>query len=499
MVAGFLLPVYATPYGIGSSPDSVVYIVGARSLVRGQGFGTPAIDGTVTPITHHAPFYSVLLAAGEFLGIEADQWARFLNGLLFAGSIFMLFLITRGFSQKNAATRYALILLTAGLFITSPILVEIFSMAWTEGLFIFLFLTSVYLLGDYLDHLSLRSLVLASLTGSLALLTRYAGVSMALAFALVILLFSRVTVRRRLRDALIFAGLSISPLVFWLLRNSLSAGTATSREFVFHPIGKPQIAQALTTLSSWLQIPAQASNLIKGLSLSILLIVLTWLLWRHRNRRLPGTIALLVAYVPVFWIFLVFSLSFLDANTPLDGRILSTVFVSALILIGYLILQAVELQGFGRFLSYGLIVLGLSILGLNLVKSAYYLEQARAGGIGFASLVWRDSELISHIDRYPREIAIYTNVPEPILLYTDRPVAALPKKMEIGKNQVNPAYQRELDEMMDKLADGQAVVVYFNTLRRSNLTEAAEIEKAAKIQMIGKKADGVIYGIPDLK
>ncbi len=99
-IAGFMSVMLATRWGVGASPDSVVYILGARHLAAGQDFSTYSENGELQAITHHAPFYSVMLAWLSSLGLDPLQGARWLNALLFAGNILLV-----GFYSAGAVPR----------------------------------------------------------------------------------------------------------------------------------------------------------------------------------------------------------------------------------------------------------------------------------------------------------------------------------------------------------------------------------------------------------
>src|SRR6187455_890822 len=51
--------------GVGVSPDSSEYVMGARNLLAGKGVGAIDADGEFHPLTHFPPLYMLLLAAGN--------------------------------------------------------------------------------------------------------------------------------------------------------------------------------------------------------------------------------------------------------------------------------------------------------------------------------------------------------------------------------------------------------------------------------------------------
>src|SRR5260221_2396099 len=64
----------ATPHGIGIYPDSVMYIMMARSLLQGQGWTMGGL-----PVELFPPLYPALLALGGMFGpdpVDAARWVQ---------------------------------------------------------------------------------------------------------------------------------------------------------------------------------------------------------------------------------------------------------------------------------------------------------------------------------------------------------------------------------------------------------------------------------------
>ena len=68
-----------TRWGVGLSPDSLVYVGAARSFAAGDGLMVPfgGVSGQASPMTHHAPMYSVLLSVSQIVGVDALIGGRF--------------------------------------------------------------------------------------------------------------------------------------------------------------------------------------------------------------------------------------------------------------------------------------------------------------------------------------------------------------------------------------------------------------------------------------
>src|SRR5215207_976448 len=199
---GLLL--HSARWGIGLSPDSVVYIGAARSLLAGAGFSLPAESALFSPITHYPPFYSSLLAVIAILGPDPLDAAIWLNVAVFGLNIFL-----SGSLLFSAFGSLPIAMIGSFLTLTAFPIVQVHTMAWSESLFILIELLSILLLLRYLKDPLKQILVLASAVAGLSLLCRYAGLALIASGMLVILFLSGREQREKLTDALVFAGIGV--------------------------------------------------------------------------------------------------------------------------------------------------------------------------------------------------------------------------------------------------------------------------------------------------
>jgi hypothetical protein len=506
---GFFSVLITTRWGVGASPDSVVYIFGARSLAAGQGFNTISESGEAQAITHHAPFYSVMLALIDFGGPDPLQGGRWLNALLFAGNILLVGLLLQELLPGERAKARLAPVIGAGLILFSAMLVEIHSMAWSESLFIFLTLSGFWALSRSIRDQSAGYLVGSAILVALAFLTRYIGVVLVATGGLSILLFSERSLRRKLAQGVLFGLISAGPMGLWLLRNSLAGGSATSRELIFHPINRQQLGLAATTLGSWFLIPESSPAPVKIIPyLLIGLVIAAVVIFRHRRaglqtsraRRvvlseLPVLVRILLVFIPLYLAFLLASLSFLDANTPLDSRIFSPIYVTGVILTLYFLTEG--LKGLRRpaVVRYALISLGLILMAALAARSLNYVQSSYANGIGFTNRWWRESSTLAALQNYPPGKVVYSNAPEALYLYTERIVRPMPKKYESANQRPNEDYEAELLAMKEQIQNRGGIIVYFDVVTRSTQPSAQEILEKLGLEVLEQTADGVIYGI----
>ncbi|MCA9935270.1 MAG: glycosyltransferase family 39 protein [Ardenticatenaceae bacterium] len=503
-LAGMIVLLIGTPWGIGLSPDSISYIGAAQNLLAGKGLTVPYGAALNGPMTHHAPFYSLVLALPGLLGLDPLASARWLNAFLFAANVLLMGMIIEYYGRRTSWTAAA-----AGLlFLTSVSMLTLHLMAWTEPLFQFLGILGLFFIAAYLDNGRWRYLILSAIFISLALLTRYAGITLVMTGGLAVLFWARPSWRKQLLPALTFGFLSVLPLLIWLLRNFSEAGTATNRDVAFHPLGMTQIRQAIDTFSSWLLIPLSAPLSIKtGVPVVLLGVLGTAVYLRFRERanprdrrfwagivtQTPTFLKILIIFIPVYLAFLAFSISFLDANTPLDNRILSPVFMAGLILLAFVVNTLLHHAHAPRRSEIVLAGIGIVFVGFQLLQSYTLLAQSYREGIGFNNRLWHDSQVLQQVRALPPDTPIYANSPEGVYIHTERPCYPIPKTINAASQQANDQFQAELQAMQQQLQAGNGVVIYFNSLNISSIPTAEALSAALSLQLSYQGSDGAIY------
>jgi hypothetical protein len=204
-------------------------------------------------------------------------------------------------------------------------------------------------------------------------------------------------------------------------------------------------------------------------------------------------VKLVIAYLFIYIAFLIFSISFVDANTPLDDRILSPVYVGVLILVLYGFGELIRLARGSRPIRYLLIgmIAVMSVAYLwpdsNLVKEGY--QQ----GLGFNNIGWLQSETLAQVSALPMDMVIFTNIPDAINLHTSHVAASLPRKMNLTTQQDNPSYQTEMAHVRELLANREAALVYFNLPIGGSFPKEDEVVQALQVCLLAQGADGNIY------
>lgn len=510
----------ATPAGAGLANDSVAYIAGARSILQGTGYSDIWLDSSLEAITHYPPLLSLTLAAIGALGMDPLRGARILNILLYGLNTALLGWLGWRMTKSRLAG-----LLLAALFALNASLLRLHVFALSEPLFLFLSLLS-FLFFDLAvesgqspntEHCSLNTAHWFLLTGflaGLACLTRYSGLALLATFLLSIFLL-HPTWRARIMKSVFFLAGALPPLAAWFIRNKLTAGNATNRIFQFHPItaenlqpGVYNFSQFLMPIEPWRQALVKAGA-VEGFLAVLGFVLLLWLTFRIWNVfRQPVSLSTSLPFATALYIFaylgaVLFSMSFFDASTKFQPRILAPVYVSLMVLsVGalkalttkYTKITKKTLLFFLRALTIACVG---AVFGLSIYDYRFTFYDLREAGQGYASWQWHDSVVMAELKRLPPGMAIYTNTPPAVYLVTGRASRVLPTPVDPVDNLPRGDYEQNVAQMRADLLAGRAVLALFDT---SNLEDAFGMQNVdvftAGLTMLQKAQGDSLYGKP---
>jgi 4-amino-4-deoxy-L-arabinose transferase-like glycosyltransferase len=489
-LVGLGLLLWATRWGIGTSPDSIAYIKAARD------FWAESVIVANPALIFRPPFYPMLLAAVSLVGMDPFITARWLNAILYAVNILLVGMIIRQYQPRSAW----LAILGALLMLFANPLLEIHAYAWSEPLFILLGYLGLLLLANYVEHEKKGYLLLAAVLLGLALLTRYAGVAFLATAALSLLLLGRQSWGRRLGTAVLFGLVAVLPLLLWLARHIGSDRLAGGRAFVFHPAGRGHFWQAVYTFSDWLQAPLVSPGFLRVALLvgvagaAVALLLHRFATPRRQHNVIPSIYKILLLLLPVYILFLLISISFLDAATPLDNRILSPLY-PALVMLGLYALEELFQQSQRwRAIQVSLVLLLVIFVGMSAVRNGRWIWQASQNGLGFSSLAWQQAELIAQIKMLPTDTLIFSNLPDAVYFLAERPANPLPRKRDATTQQINNQYEADLARMGRRVSQEEGVVVYFFALRGNPaLPLPQELTDTLLLHPLVETAEGIIF------
>lgn len=512
-LCGMMLVLLCTwPYGPGTSPDSVNYLSAARSLLAGQGYRYP--DGGV--FTHWPPLYPTLLAALEFVGIDALRGAAWANSLAFG-----LTILLSGWLLVRCAVSPAFVVIGVLAVVLSGPLLDAFVMVYSEPVFVLLTLVFLLSMTTYLRVKSAKALLLAALAAGLACLQRYVGATLVLTGCLLIGLGpSRIPLRRRCRDLVCFCLIAVGPIAVWFLRNYIhTGGIAGPREF-YSSAGQGidrALVAGMNVLSEWF-VPGSGSlqtkdvfhfhttqfvkwfgagslsSPVRVVGMAIVVLVAAIAVLRSRRTRGGSNPGVLTAIGPAA-VFVLTYFGFLTVYSmrvswdPFTGRHLTPIFIPIVLLLVAGMEETFGLLGrlVGR--SAGGKALGLAVCILWL---AYPLDIARThvchchaqGPGGYSTPQWKNSPTMEWLRNHPLPGRVYSNGPDAVYLMTGVPASLSPRYpwvlAEIGRREFasQPTYVVWLDN------------VYWSLLY---LYDLPELLSSYRMEEVAAFADGRIY------
>ncbi len=237
-------------YGVGLSPDSVLYLSTARNLLEGNGF--VYYWGTYL---NAPPIYPLILAFSGLFGTDVVAAAGHVNAAAFGLTIFAMAMWLR----SRVQSRFLVVWASLACALLPP-LVYVSTYAWTEPLFILFTVLSLFALDRFLDTRQRLFLVLAAVCATLACLTRYPGV-IVIASAFALLALQRgVTFPEKIKDATVYFAIAIVPISGWMLRNFLISGSLSGKYSLANILlllGVAAVASALLLLLRNTECPAK--------------------------------------------------------------------------------------------------------------------------------------------------------------------------------------------------------------------------------------------------
>jgi len=493
---------FVTRKGIGLSRDSETYLAAARQLVAGKGFSIPSGSDASQPLTHYPPLYPIVLAGLAKLGLDVRSAARVLNMTMFAGSVLMAGLIfRRGLGLSRLAS-----LMGAALVAASVDLLCTYSQVWSEGPFIFLMLAAWFLLGLFIDERRRATLIGAALAVALATLTRYAGLGLAIACGAALLIYGQRSLRQRMADLALFGAISCMPIAAWFLRNITHTGSAANRQLIFHPPDGKRLHAGIETIADWMW-PSPSPNhwrMWSGFGVGLALLVIACA--SARNARADGRTGLaakgaagvVACFTVAYLLFVLASVSFVDASTQLDFRILAPLHLSLLIGI-FAELARSSLPPTAGWWSRAWPVILASAGGIVLagqtIRSALWAHQADQEGIGFVTRKWRDSDLVQYADKLPPGALIYSNRAALIRLNTDRAVKSLPTMTDPSTLQPQARVHSRLLAVQHELENSDGYIFYFHTMLHPEFIPEDQLVHDLNLELLHADSDGDVYQV----
>ncbi|MFQ5417041.1 MAG: hypothetical protein ACE5FL_08370 [Myxococcota bacterium] len=405
-------------YGVGISPDSVVYVGQARELAACDGILAGVLR--MPAFATQPPLFPALLAAIQSVArVDPVASARVLNAVLFALCVLGTGWFVAG---RTGAPVHPVVAVAVPLFVLlSRSLHAVFGMAWTEPLFVFWVLLFLVAMACHLERGGSAHLAAAAGCAIAACATRYSGVTLIATGALTILVAPSGPAVRRVRNCAAFAGVTSIAVSLWIVRNLAVLGTPFGErspavygwlENVVAAVGvlqghllpssgemgvaaKLAVVAAAAGLALWAALPNAAR------------------VWTGMAKAWPVLLpcAVFALIFPVFTVVTASSIAF----DPVNFRLLSPVYLPVLIVVALLASSAMDAAADSgpRLRIVTVVLLVLAAMQPLRQFATDYRERAR-DGVGLNHRTWSESPTLAYLAEWfdrPADLPIFSNVP----------------------------------------------------------------------------------------
>lgn len=480
-LVGILFICFLTKHsGLGISPDSIYYTSTADNLLKGEGFYQ--FDGK--PFVMFPVGFPVILAFIKlFFGNTFFQIIPFFNALLFGITIYVVGLIV----EKNNTSRYVkwAILLVISF---SPSLLEVYTMLWSETVFITEVVLFIYFGSIYFTHFDVRSLLIIAFIAAIATDTRLAGVTVIATGCFLILMSGNLNWSKKVQHIILFGIFSSSIIVVNLIRNRILTQTLTgNRQKGVTPLLENVKYYGLV-LSNWFPFSKCTNSIpviIGCVFIGMISIIFIFKLNNFKNQFFQNSV---VSFTLIYSIFML-TVATISRFETINNRLLAPFYIPCILTIGihlnnwYRELKSSQIK-FMMGLIFGLIVV-TTLFQYGKVDLAMYNENNEGGIGGYSDDDWRfHSGVLNFLADHPlffkTNETIFSNAAHAVYYKTNRQVQILPERK-----------YNELVFHFNKLPS--QLLIWFNNEDNPEVLTLQEVGAYKNLQIIGKFNDGVIY------
>jgi len=482
-IAGFLIIyIYTRHSGVGISPDSVTYLSTARNL---HSRGLP-IDFDDKHLVIFPLFYPIFLSTFIFITAQDPLvFAPILNASLFAITIYTCGWMIQRFSIH--VRWYKEILLSC--LVVSPCMIEIYSMMWSETIFLFLLLLFIILLSSYLNAPSIKNLIFVSCIVSLTCVTRYAGITLIGAGGLIIILSPDLSLRKKILHGSLFALIASSLLIANFVHNHAHSSTLTGIREKSITSFFYNIYYFGYVLCDWLPLPENRFT-INVLAALFLLTAFTLAFLQRLKKKIHfnsyENISLL--FFVVYGMFMILSATF-SRYELFSSRLVSPAFIPMLFGGSSLIMQSIKnASSEKKRLRVTVIVLFIfSAFQINQLKDDFENHDGikDAGVPGYTEDPWnKDSEIVNFLRKNAKYFQpcyiLYSNADDAVYFFTGMHCDMLPHNILE-------------QEKKDFLSEKKCYVIWFEDSNNSELMSLEETLRSKNMAILYQFSNGAIY------
>jgi hypothetical protein len=398
-----------------------------------------------------------------------------------------------------------------------PVMVDVFSGAMSEALFLFTGLASLCLILLFIKYNRTALLILSAAAAGLSLLTRYSGVAFILTGICILLIFEHKPWKKRVIDVLTYGVLSCLPTIAWLIW--LRVRSLGARSYPVHINLGEQFTKfklaAMEIFWSWIPftslLPRYSYNLARNLLVIFILLFLVLVLLAVRKMRknnqkvldsanglILGIVMLILAAAYLF--VLGFSSIFTSPPPDLISRTFLPVHLAVLLAIFSLMLFIIRTWQSARWLYIIPVVFALGISVSYLHDTADLVSRYHQEGAGYTGRAWQNSSIFKLVELLPGNLPIISNESAAVLFFTGRPAYDLSELADQTPQSIANRYGDDPADPAQRVfrVNGAALVLFYtsyqqfqelygdqSSLRLDNLTR--------DLSLYAHTSDGDIY------
>lgn len=484
-IVGFIIVLLYTQHsGIGISPDSIAYISAARNMVAGHGF----LDYTGNSLVLFPLFYPFFLGSVMFV-LQTDILviAPYLNALLYACVIILSGVIMEQFKYKTHwYKRVLLVIITI-----SPSLIEIYTMLWSETLFILLSLLFILFFHRYFRSHKTIHVFYAGIVVALAFDTRYAGATLAGTGCLLILFDKNLNWKRKLSKGAVFSLTSISLISLNLIRNIVVKGALTGNRQKGNTPLINNISYSGNVLSDWFNFQWEAHLFFEILAVAVFLLFLLFFIRNFRHWKAYYSYEnIAVAFFIVYISFIILS-STISRYERINNRLLGPAFLS------FVWISTCQLPKWRHqmahkrlnkiFLAFSLGISFLLIGSYAAINSDNLSWMGETGIPGYSEDTWTHSRMINYLQKHDEifeagTTEIYSNHSQAVYFLTGHSVEGVPERV----------YKKDVLEFV---SSDPSYLIWFKTDPNPDILNLKEINKLKEMKLVHAFNDGAIFSL----
>ncbi len=480
MVAGVCL--YAvTPYGLGTSPDSIGYLKSAEGLIDGEGlkYFNP----------QWPPIYPLLIASFSWIfDVSVIDGARLLSSLILGAVIYVI-------SNYGCKGKRLIWIILAIQICIHPLVTHIYFYAWSETLFFLIILINFKYLeklikintNDEKDYIFLNLVLVICVI--LASMTRYAGVTLLMTNVVVILIFNKnILILKRIKLIAIHIVIFVTVTSSWFIYTYLNFKTLSNRSIKLHPPEIDQIEKAFVEIGKW-YLPGNFRvydiyYIIVGvvLIIYILINILNLRADKSKTKEKEEYISQIFSIFSLIYLcFILVTVTFIDLATPLDNRILSPVFISLAICI----VKVLSKKTNKYFIKYLLVVYVVMVSISSLIDLKHWSMLSRYNGIELTSQEHKSKEINKFIKECDKSTKIISDKPWEFDMYTKAKVDWLPRTYDMTSGAINKNYNHQIRDLYTIYS-----IIIIRDLKSEYIND---INVTNKYSQIYNNIDGVLF------